>query len=425
MCCLRMRGLACAVSWYTRASYSVWYSSAHLQVNNYVKIYLNILSMNTELNALKDLVLTIIKKQEKVETLTLLSLEAERLPDAIIAHTLRLSTDKQVQNYINWQQEQLIKEANLLYKCCLDMPRRIVQKGLVHILHILKVLNSMFPIEFDNILPLPKVAYLKIRPHYQTVFQQLSVNFQDNDISEQLLGIALYPLTWFLNSTLPARYCDEYFLSAYTTILLDTNLNDLNPAAAEELLCSRLLTVNYNGLAFMDYLCNKVKMDLDAAVLKKDKELVLKRIKIWLKPIPVRLKLAFDKNFASLKEALLEWAALEEDALALLPDEVKKLRAVSEQEPLKLGLSVAVLAFLTRLYKIHQLFPGKKHSEIVDHMVITYSTKQTTRISRDSFYNSYKAPTNGVARALRKLLRVLLEDVEYFINTGTVREDKV
>jgi hypothetical protein len=51
--------------------------------------------MNTELNALKDLVLTIIKKQEKPETLTLLSLEAARLPDAIIAHTLVLSTDKQ------------------------------------------------------------------------------------------------------------------------------------------------------------------------------------------------------------------------------------------------------------------------------------------------------------------------------------------
>jgi hypothetical protein len=63
--------------------------------------------MNTELNALKDLVLTIIKKQEKPETLTLLSLEAARLPDAIIAHTLVLSTDKQVQNYISWQQEQL------------------------------------------------------------------------------------------------------------------------------------------------------------------------------------------------------------------------------------------------------------------------------------------------------------------------------
>jgi hypothetical protein len=27
-----MRGLACAVSWHTRAAYSVWYSSTHLQV---------------------------------------------------------------------------------------------------------------------------------------------------------------------------------------------------------------------------------------------------------------------------------------------------------------------------------------------------------------------------------------------------------
>jgi hypothetical protein len=32
MCYLRMRGFACAVSWHTRASYSVWYSSKHLQV---------------------------------------------------------------------------------------------------------------------------------------------------------------------------------------------------------------------------------------------------------------------------------------------------------------------------------------------------------------------------------------------------------
>jgi hypothetical protein len=305
------------------------------------------------------------------------------------------------------------------------MPRRIVQKGLVHILHILSTLKRMFPVEFDNILPLPQVAYLKKSPHYQAILQQLSQSFTDNGIPEKLSAIALYPLTWFLHSTLPARYCDEHFLAAYTETLLDTNLNGLPPAVTEELLCSRLLTVNYNGLAFMDHLCTKVKTELGSATTKKEKELVLKRMKIWLKPIPVRIKLAYDKNFAGLKEALLDWVALEEDALALLPDEVKRTRSISEQEPLKLGISVAVLAFLTRLYKIHQLFPGKKHSEIVDHMVATYSTKQTTRISRDSFYNSYKAPTTGAARALRKLLRALLEDVEHFINTGLVREDKV
>jgi hypothetical protein len=381
--------------------------------------------MRTELNALKDLVSIIIKKQEKTETIALLTIEAARLPDVITAHTLALSTDKQVQDYIFWQQDQLIKEANLLYKCCLDMPRRIVQKGLVHILQILKTLNRMFPAEFNNILPLPKAAYLKKSPQYRAILQELSLSFQNNGIPEELTTIALFPLTKFLNSNRPGRYCDDHFLSQYINFLLDMNLNDLNPSAAEELLCSRLLTVNYNGLAFMDYLCTKVKRDLEAAIPKKDKEMVLKRMKSWLKPIPVRIRLVFDKNFPGLKEALLDWVALEEDAVTLLPDEVKKLRAISEHEPFKMGISVAVLAFLTRLYKIHQLYPGKKHSEIVDHIVATYATKQTTRISRDSFYNSYKAPNLSVARALRKLLRALLEDIEHFINTGVVREDQV
>jgi|GEM_PF-4340871 hypothetical protein len=381
--------------------------------------------MNTELNTLKDLVSTIIKKQEKPETLTLLTLEAARLPDAITARTLALSTDKQVQNFIFWQQDQLIKQANLLYKCCLDMPRLIVSKGLIVILNVLKALNRMFPQQFNNTLPLPKIDYLKKCLHYQPVLQQLSHNFQIMGISEELSGIALYPLTRFLNTTLSARYCDDHFLSKYAELLPGMNLNGLSPAAAEEQLCSRLLTVNYNGLAFMDYLTTKVKKELETALLKKDKEMVLKRMKIWLKPIPMMIHFAFDKNFADLKEALLDWAALKEDVLASLPNEVKKSRPVSENVPEKLGISVGVLAYLTRLYKIHQLYPGKKHSEIVDHVVTTYCTKQTTRMSRDSFYNSYKAPTTGVARALRKLLRAMLDDIDHFINTGVIRVEKV
>lgn len=380
--------------------------------------------MNTELNTLKDLVSTIIKKQENPETLTLLTLEAIRLPDAIIARTLVLSTDKQVQNYLYWQQDQLIKQANLLYQCCLDAPRLIVKKGMVHILNVLKALHQIFPQQLDNTLPLPKIAHLKIGARYETILQTLSQTFKLNGINEELAEIALYPLTLFLKSKRPARYCDDHFLSEYTAILLDLKLNGLNPAAAEEQLCSRLLTVNYNGLAFTDHLINKVKKELEAAVLKKDKQTVLKRLKGWLKPIPVKANLAFDKNLTCPKESLLDWVTLEEDAVTLLPDELKKIRPYSDQLPFKMGISVAVLAFITRLYKIHQLYPGKTHAAVLDHMVATYSTKQTSRMSRDSFYNSYKAPKMSVALALRKLLRAMLEDIEYFINTGKIREDK-
>jgi hypothetical protein len=381
--------------------------------------------MKTELDTLKNYVLSLIQNEEQPQTLNLLLAEAERLPDAIMANIFSLPSDYQIRQYICWHQDMLVRQANLICKYLDRSSRTVVKKALLVILNLLKVLGKMFPEHFDNTISLPKVVYHKLSLRFQPVLQELSDGFRASGIHSQLADIALYPLTRFLQNALPARYCDSYYLLKYIAVLQQLDFIDMDHTAVEEQLCSRLLTVNYNGLVFMDYLTTKVKKEMETVALKKDKEIVLKRLKIWLKPIPVIALLVFDEDFAGLKEALLEWATLEEDALALLPDEVKKSRAISERIPLKMGISVSVLALLTRLYKIHQLYPGKKHSEILDHMVATYCTKQTTRMSRDSFYNSYKAPTLNVARALRKLLRALLDDIEHFINTGVVREDKV
>jgi len=379
--------------------------------------------MRSALHTLKELVLTIIKQPEKPGTLTLLTKEAEHLPDTIIANTLRLSTNEQVQDYLFWQQGHLIQSADLLYKACLDQPRLILKKGLVVVLNILQALKRMFPKQFDNTLPLPQAAYLRQKTRYQAAFERLTRRFQQGGISEPLAIIALYPVDRFLQGSRPARYCDEHYLSRYVPVLDGLHLEGPDPAAAENLLCTRLITANFNSLAFLDYLTTRVHNELETVPLKKDKEIILKRLKIWLKPIPLLSGLALDKHFTPLKQTLLDWTELQQEALCLLPDTPKKAGTAQHSQPFKLTCSVPVIAYFTRLGKIHRIFPKERqHAEVVDHMVAAFCTKETERTSRNSFYNCYKSPSTNAALALRKILRPILEDIDHLISKGEVRE---
>jgi hypothetical protein len=83
---------------------------------------------------------------------------------------------------------------------------------------------------------------------------------------------------------------------------------------------------------------------------------------------------------------------------------------------------VGILAYLTRLFMIHGIFAAEVKADLARHVTSTYSTKQTKNISLGSFINCFKSPRTGVAIAVRKLLKAMLEDVDYFITYGEIRE---
>jgi hypothetical protein len=377
--------------------------------------------MKEELNTLKNLVSTLARNEGRPETIQSLTAEAKALPDTITANIFALSSDYQVRQYICWHLDMLVKEADLLYKCCARHPSRVLKKALVVILNLLKKLNQMFPEHADNTIPLPIALYQKEAARFKPLLAESITRFLENGIGEELSRIALFPLSNFLQkSAMPHRYCDYLYLLRFAAMLRSLDFRDRGKTPAGDLLCARLLRVNYNSIALMDYITAKVKMELEAAATKPEMELVLKRLRKWLKQVTVMSGIAYDPHFSNLKFALLDWTDEEAEALVLIDVAAPAAEPAKELE--KLEISVGILAYLTRLSIAHGIRKVKPKTEIAEQIINTYCTKQTKRISKGSFINCYKAPRTGVAVALRKILRAMLADVDHFITTGEVRE---
>jgi hypothetical protein len=379
--------------------------------------------MNTELKRLKELIVITLKKDADSDTLKLLAEEAKALPDAITANIFGL-TDYAIRQYICWHLDMLVKEADLLYKCCLKQPRLMIKKILVIILNLLETLNRMFPEHAVNSIPLPLILYQKEAARFKLLCAGLVERFQKHDVDRELSRIALFPLSNFLQKTgMPHRYCDYLYLVKFIPILNTLDLTKKGTTAVGDLLCARLVTVNYNSIALMDYYTGKVSQALDQASSRQEREQLLQRMRKWLKQVTVMSGVTYDPYFPNIKESLLDWADQEMEALALL--DVSANSGEPEKELEKLEISVGVLAYLTRLSVTHGIRKAKPKTEIAEQVINTYSTKQTGRISKGSFINCYKALRTGVARALRKILRAMLDDVDYFIREGVVRETTV
>lgn len=374
--------------------------------------------MKDELKNLKKLILKLIQNENPQETLTAIIAEGERLPDVITANIFSLS-DYAIQKYIGWSQETLVKQADLLYKYDLHSPAIILKKAQVVIHRILRSLDKTFPEICNSETPLPMALHQKLRLKYTPKIAVLAGRFKTQHISDHLSMIALYPLRLLENTKVPIRYSDYHYLLNHVAVLQDIGLIQPNAATSTQHLCAKLIAINYNSVSFIDYCTANTENDMAQASTAKDREMVLKRMQKWLKQINDRANSCFDQHFNRVKDFLLEWIIEEEQFMLLLNHAVKAVQALPQKAPQKVHTSIGVLSLMTRLCVRAGLYPGMSQVEVIDHMVATYSTKKTERMSWDGFKNLYTSPKTSTGIALRKVLRKVMEDLDYFIRMGS------
>jgi hypothetical protein len=377
--------------------------------------------MTTELNTYKQLVSQLITEKDTPDTLAALQQEAGQLPDLISSGIFQLSGDYQIKNHICLAQHILVTQADHLYRYLRNTPRIAAKKALILTLDLLKTLGERFPEHGDSINPLPKALVDKLAIAYQRQLEKISRHMTRYGIPAELAEITLYPVHLFLSARYPARYCDHVYLKKYLEILRQLNFRGKDPEAAATLLCSRLVTVNYNGLAFLDYKTSRLLAAIKAAPGKKRKLEVLRKMRSQYKSITVIKGYAFDKNFIPLKDSLAAWIDGEEEKVQLMK-ETATAPPVTAKELAKIETSAGVLALMARLCKIKGLCQERGQAQIVEHMVSTYTSKRVPAITRTSFKNLFKKPSVPVARALRRILNAMVAEIDFFLANGRLSD---
>jgi hypothetical protein len=87
----------------------------------------------------------------------------------------------------------------------------------------------------------------------------------------------------------------------------------------------------------------------------------------------------------------------------------------------KLMISVPVLAYFTQVCINNGFYPQQREAKVLQHVVDTYCSKETDHMSPKNFYNHFNQPTDSAARALRKILRTMLAEIELFLSDRQVK----
>lgn len=378
--------------------------------------------MTTELDHFKQLITKIITQTATKKTLDQIKTEAGQLPDLISMGIFQYSDQYHIRNHICLSQTILTSQADQLYRHLKNTPDLSVKKALIITLTLLDTIGSRFPEHWDSINPIPKALYDKFCIKYQPLSERLKGRFERYSIKAPLIEIALYPLNKFLSAAIPPSYHELIYLHKHLQTLKTLNLRGKSPSSAEALLCSRLITINYNELMLMDYLVGKRISELRSVFTKPEKFRILKKMRSSLKPVAVEEGIAYNKNFPVLKDAINQWIDSKEEHIKAAKERFKSLATEEQRNRQRVNVSAGVLAFMARLSKIVGIYPDSSRTDIINHMIGTYTSKKVDSITKTSFTNLWKKPSKPVARALRKILNLMLAEIQRYLDTGKLSD---
>lgn len=379
--------------------------------------------MTTELDHFKQIIHQITTESATPEQLQLLQTETERLPDLISSGIFSLQSGYHIQNHICLAQAILTTKADELYRHLRNTPNIPAKKALILTLHLLDTLGARFPEHWNSINPIPKALQDKLIRKYQPVKEKLQGKLERYGIKPELIEIVLYPLRKLLNQPAAPSYNEYNYLTNYLTTLTGLNLRGKTAASAESLLCARLITINYNQLAFMDYLITKRASELRSVFTKPEKFRILNKMRSRLKSVSVKEGLAFDADFPLLKDAIHQWIEGKEEEIKLSRERFKQPASETRQRQ-KMYVSAGILALMARLCKIVGLCEATR-TQIISHMTETYTSKKVDSITKTSFTNLWKKPSEPVARALRRILNHMLAEIQLYLDAGRFSDQPV
>jgi|GEM_PF-1088635 len=213
-------------------------------------------------------------------------------------------------NYIGNHTSVLVRHADNLYIEWRFQKSLALARALILLLLLIERLNELLPGTYQKLM-LPQVSLHRACNKHRNSRERLHASLAIHGISDELIELALLPLGLLMNKE-PMAYKRFGYIMQHLRTLTELNLAGESPERLNDLLCEKLISINYNNLQFIDYCVAAYKNSLAKLQDVQQKQRILRLYKKELTNTIVNTFLSYDSRFVSVKQGLLNWLSEEQ-----------------------------------------------------------------------------------------------------------------
>jgi hypothetical protein len=387
--------------------------------------------MQYELNVLQELIADQLSGSStseptpmELESWQLIAREqGEMIKRKWVAEVFSLKKEKYIEVYIQHHQSSLIHLADQLLSYS-DMAEAVpaedtqqditlgsVRKAVYQVLdELLSFMEKHFTKYFDQNTKIPDRYKLVSTQEMQARLQSIRSRFDHPEALHSLVEIATKPLQEFVNSPLshPYTFRQLLYLKLLSEELQALELQGEESAQKRQLM-NLLAYLNFNSFHFFDYYVDSFLLYIREGETRSEQIERLAYLRKEVNQLRLKPGVALKDKHDSIKTQLQEW--INEEIYFL--QSRKQLTAmgtdsVTEEDKLKVNLSVNQLAYFIRLQVEAHILPKKDLSQLFRFLSQHVQTKQAENITSESIRTKYYNVELGTKEKLKELLIAML-----------------
>ena len=325
--------------------------------------------------------------------------------------------DLLIERYMQNHQSALVDLADKLWPTISDDKSKINQYTYDQLDDLIRFLEKFFSKYFNPETKIPEsyrlIAIRELRPH----LKQIQSDLEETNLDMGLIKIVLSPLRKLVHHRSSQItfsnliFCKTLFreLSNFREIISDQN----DPI--ESLICS-MIYLNFNSIKFFTYCTSFIKSCYQSKETLVDQLDKLAWFSKTIGQAAVKPCFTYQAQMATLKDQLLEWIEQETSYLERrhqlslnLP--VNKVDGLPENYKLTTGLSVAQLAYFTKLLLETKVILNRNHKEVLKFISHYFRSKKAENISFESMRTKFYNIESNTREAVREIVSTILNEV--------------
>lgn len=305
-------------------------------------------------------------------------------------------------NYVS-AEELLLPESDSTIGSC----AQCTLKALDDLIHFLGMRFSSY---LDNHVRLP-ISYKTILAHrFMSNMLAIEQDLQFKKVDAQLVGIALFPITDFINAA-DVAYHRVAYLNRYTEALLNLELTGENTWT--DVTEMALVRLNLNTRAFHEYLERKLRSLCQANM---EPEECISVLSDFLKDIQGNIEIppiSFEPFNPQVSEPIshridreISYLERRREMLTIVEDNTKETNTT--RPAVDLSITIEELAFLVFVLREVGIIKNKNQTKLFDFFSQNFRTRLVPKASPDYFKQRYYYPESRSRETIIKLLEKMI-----------------
>jgi hypothetical protein len=356
------------------------------------------------------------------ECLSVARSEQEKIKKNLLGLVITISNEQNTCLFIKHFQSKLINLSNLLYSHIetapelLSFPQAKAEVSEFTKISMLQLIDDLLTHSLFHFSQFSDNSFL-IPNHIRDIaikqFQCLIDDLIDlkKCLPEKFIEIINEPIHRFVNNPLVGTFANLNYLKRFTTeisnIISNTEEENLFNAIK-----TKLIYLNFNSLAYFDFLTNEIKADIEKLNTIHDRIVKLSLCFKELNQTPIKPGLAYNSQQKTIYEFVNQWI-VEEMCFLEKTSQVVSIRPNGIDTSFKIvtDLSVPQLAYFLKILVDTGILKSNNDSDLIKFIASFTRSKKTDRISPESLRTKYYTVEENTKDELKKVVIKLLNHI--------------